>query len=371
MGRYLKPLSGIKKLPCGWIKANVHSSLLFTLALLVIGLLVVSGLRSGLAELRTLALTLPVIWVVSLAVRIAAQHLSIGEDSLEFQIRLGPTGNLSTDYEFLRPVQILKYSVAGHTATLFLVVLGMVITSAVLPVEQSQKFPADVSTSAAALLDVHGGWSSLAWASQILWVNLIIGSLNLLPTIPFDNRALAYGLIMLRRRESESEVLRSLATFTSHLAAFFLGIGLAILGLSVLFGLDSGGWYAVTAAGVYLFVASRWEASRAQQLEAQCFHLEANGRDHHHPAPPCKSKHHRSEASRTSQSSGTSLRQPTEQPAIAGPPAGKSGRRMHVSEAYLDEILRKLHREGTDALSVREQEALLTASEKLREKHKR
>ena len=370
MGLYRKLLSGVKKLPCGWIKANVHSSLLFTLALLVIGLLVISSLRPGLAELRTLALTLPVIWVVSLAVRIAAQHLSIGEDSLEFQIKLGPTGNLSTDYEFLRPIQILKYSVAGHAATLFLVVLGMVITAAVLPMEQSQKINLGIGNRATALLDVHGGWGSLAWASQILWVNLIIGVLNLLPTIPFDNRAMLYSLFLLRRHSNETVVLRDLSTFNSHLAAFFLGTGFAALGLSLIYSVEPIGWYAVTAAGVYLFVASRWEVSRSLQLEEQCVQLEAVTREHHQKHSHHGSKHHRGGGSDILHGSELAFRQTSDEPSSAGQSATKSERRMHVSEAYLDEILRKLHREGTSSLSIREQEALLTASRKLREKHK-
>jgi len=315
-----------------------------------------------------MAMTLPVVWVVSLTVRIAAQHLAIGEDSLEFQTKLGPTGNLSTDYEFIRPVQILRYSLAGHAATLFLIVLGMVITSAVLPGGQTPNVTQSGWAPSAALLDVHGGWGSLAWASQIMWVNLLIGALNLLPTVPFDNRALLYGLSLLRRRANEPSVLRSLADFNSHLAVFFVGVGLAILGLSILHNVDSLGWYAVTAVGVYLFVASRWERSRAEQLEQQFFPLGDASRVRHHRQTG--SRHHRHEPSEVVQDAEIPSHVASMDPAVVGTTAPRPERKMHVSEAYLDEILRKLHREGTASLSIREQEALLTASQKLKEKHR-
>ncbi len=358
----------LRGLPCGWIRANVHSSLLFTLGLLIIGLLFISNLQPGLAEFRSLALTLPAIWVISLAVRIAAQHLVIGEDSMDLQTRIGPTGNLSTDYEFLRPIQILKYSIAGHFATLFLVVLGLVVIAAVLPANLAESQSGDSAVRWAELLDIHGGWGSLAWASQIMWVNILIGALNLLPTIPFDNRGLLYSLALLGRRRDELSALRSLANFTSHTAAFLIGSGLSLLGVSILFNLDSMGWYAIAAAGVYLFVASRWEKSRAEQLEQQCVSLAGAPREKHHKHH--MSRHYRShpvddsmaEEAQTQQSSNDSF-------------AGDSSvvvqeRRMHVSDAYLDEILRKLHREGTNSLSIKEQEALLTASQKLKEKHR-
>lgn len=359
----------LKNLPFGWVQANIHSSLLFTLGTMVIGLLFISNLRPGLAEFRTLTLTLPAIWVISLAVRIAAQHLAIGRDSLDVQTRLGPTGNLSTDYEFLRPVQILKYSLAGHAASLMLVALGLMVSAAVLPVGDSAGAGEQAEFRLAPLLDIHGGWSSLAWASQIMWVNLLIACLNLLPTVPFDNRSLLYGLALIGRRKEESAVLRNLAQFNSHLAAFLVGVGLAVLAISILYNLDSMGWYAMMAAGVYLFVASRWEFSRALQLEQQCVTLgNSAARERHHKHHG--SRHFRFTAVETRQSelAGTSL--DASETSSDVPSMVVQEKKMQVSDAYLDEILRKLHREGTSSLSVREQEALLTASEKLKEKHR-
>lgn len=369
--------SGLRKVSWGWIKANVHSSLLFTLAILVMAILALSSLQPGLAELRTLALTLPTVWVVSLAVRIAAQHLSIGEDSLELQTKLGPTGNLSTDYEYLRPIQILKYSVAGHAATIFLVVLGMVITAASLPADTTRTSSmGGGSPQLATLWDVHGGWGSLAWASQIMWVNLLVGILNLLPTVPFDNRALLYGLFLLRRKKSETSVHSNLAVFNSHLSAFMLGTSCAAVALSIFHDIESIGWYALAAAGVYLFVAGRWEMARVQQLEEQNVQLTGPIRDKHHRHHSSRSHRSGANVGEISHSSSGDLGDsaiqnfvPSEASANGSPVACQE-RRLHVSEAYLDEILRKLHREGAGALSVREQEALLTASQKLKEKHR-
>lgn len=369
-------LTGFRKLAGTWMRASVHSSLLVTLALLILGILIVSSLKPGFLELRSLALTLPVVWVVSLTVRIAAQHLAIGEDSLEFQTRLGPTGSLSTDYELVRPVQIMKYSLAGHSATLFLIVLGMVITASVQPQETTPKVAQGYGVTWATLLDIHGGWSSLAWASQILWVNLLIGTLNLLPTTPFDNRGLLYAFASLRRPTSEAAVLRSLASFNSHLASFFVGLGLAFLVFSLANGFDSLAWYAVTAVGVYLFVASRWERSRAEQLDIHCVPLGETVRPRQHRHQPLQQSLHqplrqpRHDVSESTQedeefTSNSSLDSSSSLNSLVQPE-----RKMHVSEAYLDEILRKLHREGTASLSIREQEALLTASQRLKEKHR-
>lgn len=350
-----------RSLPCHWIRANVHSSLLFTLGLLALGLYVLSGIRPGLTEFRTLTLSLPVIWVFSLAVRIAAQHLAIGSDSLELETRLGPTGNLSTDYEFLRPQQILRYAMAGHVATLFLVALGFFVSSAVSPVEGA-------TPSLAAVLDIHGGWGSLAWATQIFWVNVLIAVLNFLPTIPFDNRALLYSIALLRKHKDESLVLRNLASFDSHLACLLIGCGFSLLATAIFTQWDSPGWYALMAVGIYLFVASRWELTRAARLEQQCVSLSESSRErHHHTRQHSLAHRHRTVAFEQlvhSDSLQSEHHQSSDSQVVL------QERRMHVSDAYLDDILRKLHREGAASLSVREQEALLTASQKLKEKHR-
>lgn len=350
--------------PCGWIQANVHASLLLTLGLIALGLLFISSYQTELAELKPWAFTLPVVWVVSLAVRIAAQHLAIGVDSIDMHTKLGPTGNISTDYEFLRPWQIFRYAIAGQLATLLLLALGAVVSAVLLPIE-------GVSGSWSALLDFHGGLDSLAWATQIIWVNALIFSLNLLPTIPFDNRALLYSLAMLYRRHEETKVLRSLSSFNSHIAAGLLGGALSVFVVCYLLEIDPIGWYLLAATGVYLMVASRWEKSRAADLEEQCVSFGANRQERRSRS---SSGRHDHRLGHGTDKSGPAVATP----AVATSNSEDSGAgsvkmrepRMHVSEAYLDEILRKLHKEGAGSLSVKEQEALLTASQKLKEKHR-
>jgi hypothetical protein len=362
MRPFLTIFRWIQGLPRGWIRANVHPSLLLTLGLIAGGSLAVGYTHQGFTELKPLALTLPIVWVVSLAVRIAAQHFAIGADSIEMHTKLGPTGNLSTDYEFLRPWQIFRYAIAGQAATISLLSIGGLVCAVLLPVGNS-------SSSWMTLVEPRGGWDSLAWATQIIWVNALVFALNLLPTIPFDNRALLYSLAMLHRRHEEAKVLRRLAGFNSHLAFALLGVSLAVFAISSTLELQPMGWYLFAAAGVYLLVSSRWEVSRAAQLEEQCVSFGAARVER-----------------RSRRSSGRQpKREPVKEsedtvPASAFHPVDAEDQeadsvtirepRMHVSEAYLDEILRKLHREGTAALSVREQEALLTASQKLKEKHR-
>lgn len=367
MGLFKRAIGWVKSLPSSWIRANIHSSLLISLSMLIFGIYALSHSRLELAEFRTLTLSLPVIWVISLTVRIAAQHLAIGVDSLDLETRLGPTGNLTTDYEFLRPQQILRYALAGHAATWFLVALGLAVTAASLPFEITDMNLA----SLASLLDIHSGWTSRAWATQIFWVNLMIAVLNSLPTIPFDNRALLYGLAHMRSRSDESSVLRGLASFDSHLACLLIGCGLATLMMAIFSLWDSPAWYAMMAGGVYLFIASRWEITRASRVEQQVVSF-SNGtaKDRHHAKQHTPSTHHRSNAmgQATERQADSQATMTTE--ALSDSHLARQERRIHVSEAYLDEILRKLHREGAESLSVREQEALLTASQKLKEKHK-
>lgn len=350
--------------PCGWIKANVHASLLLTLGLTAAGLLLVATYQTELADLKPWAFTLPVVWVVSLAVRIAAQHLAIGVDSIDMQTKLGPTGNISTEYEFLRPWQIFRYAIAGQLATMLLLALGLIVSAALLPIGGG-------SRSWSALMDLHGGWDSLAWATQIIWVNALIFTLNLLPTIPFDNRALLYSMAMLYRRHDETRVLRSLSSFSSHLAAGLLGGALSVFVVCYLLEIDPNGWYLLAATGVYLMVASRWEKSRAVDLEEQCVSFGANRQERRSRS---SSGRHDHRVGNGKEAGGPSVASPTL--AHSNLEDSDSGSvkmrepRMHVSDAYLDEILRKLHKEGAGSLSVKEQEALLTASQKLKEKHR-
>jgi hypothetical protein len=341
MGLFKQLRSWRVRLPSSLGQANIHVSLLLTLFLISFATFVLSVTQPSLADLRPFVLTLPCIWVISLAVRTASQHAAIGPHSLELETVLGPTGNLSTDYEDLPPSRILRYAVAGHMATLFLAVLGGLICAALLPV--------DSALSWAVFWDVEGGWSNRALATQIMWVNIIIGVLNLLPTIPFDNRALLYSLLCRKQLAEEPAILHRLALLDSHVAALLLGGGSMMLLLGWFSEIEYFGWYGLIAAAIYLFVASRWESARSRQLEEQYMPYVTVRRDMPQRKPPAP---HFSQAPK--------------QPRQAT--AANSAPKLPVTDADLDEILRKLHREGTAALSIQEQEALLTASQKLKEK---
>lgn len=339
------------KLPSSWGQAKIHSSLLITLFLISFATLTLSVTRPSLADFKPFVLTLPTIWVISLAVRIAAQHLVIGSHSLELETLLGPTGNLSTHYEDLPPKQILGYALAGHAATIGLVLLGALVNLASAPIDQGL-------TTWTALLDVQGGWSNRSLASQIMWINLVIGVLNLLPTIPFDNRAFMYSLMCRGQFGEEPSILRRLALADSHLATLLLGAGSTLFMLSLVSDTEYFGWYALIAASVYLFVASRWEAARSYQLEEQYMpvvNVRQDVAQRRVPTPHFKKPQR--------EISESPARQPTK--------LEERRERQPAAETDIDEILRKLHREGTGSLSIQEQEALLSASQRLKEKQKK
>ena len=68
------------RLPSGWGFGHVeiHSSLIIALPSLAAALILLSFARLGMAELRTAAVTLPLIWLISLLIRVAAQQLAVG-----------------------------------------------------------------------------------------------------------------------------------------------------------------------------------------------------------------------------------------------------------------------------------------------------
>jgi hypothetical protein len=364
MQKKKKQMNWTERQPCNWVRANIHGSLLLTLGLISAGVLFAANYKQEWAELKPWAFTLPVVWIVSLAVRVAAQQLALGSAASDLQIRLGPTGNISTDYEYLRPGQIFRYAMVGHLATLSLLALGSVVCAALLPVERG-------NGSWSALIDVNGGVDSLAWAAQIIWVNALIFTLNLLPTIPFDNRALLYSLAILYHRQDEVMVLRRLAALNSHLAAGFLGGALSVFLIFSALEMDPMGWYLLAASGIYLIVAGRWEKTRANELEESSVtfgHQRLERRSQkiafkNNQKMIFNGEFNDPEVALTALPSPNCEQTSSEAVRVNEP-------RMQVSEAYLDEILRKLHREGAGSLSIKEQEALLTASQRLKEKHR-
>ncbi len=119
-------------------QAEIHYSLLVTLGLLSMLMLAIGGSSPGRYELRFAAITLPIVWVVRLAVRTAAQHLALGGFANSVQTVLGPTGNLSSDYEVLPPTRIYAYALAGQLATVALALLGLIIAGATASVPSDE-----------------------------------------------------------------------------------------------------------------------------------------------------------------------------------------------------------------------------------------
>lgn len=348
-------------------QAELHSSLLIMLGLLAALICIIGLSRTGFAELLPAAVTLPVVWLLSLTVRMAAQQFSMGEAAGNVEITIGPAGNLSTDYEYLPPHRVLVYAVSGQIATLSLVLLGLIVHGA------SIQAAGHSDVTAARLLDLKGGWHSDAWASQIMWVNIFLLGLHLLPTVPFDARAFLFAFFSLPPRDThEPRVFRKLSSLVFHLASFLAGIGLATLVIGLALQRDIPGWYAALAAAAYLWIAGRWEMSRAIELEEHCVPVLRRHSAHVTPAPASHIKFSFGAGATESRQHGG------EQPTVAGSTtAGASGRLDEhevidsgISAAVpdIDEILRKIHRQGRDSLSPSEQEALMSASRKFQQR---
>ncbi len=347
-------------------QAEIHSSLFIMLGLLTLLISSVGLSGPGFAELVPIAMTLPIVWVISLAVRVAAQQLVLGENSIEMETTVGPTGNLSTDYEYLPAKRILAYAAAGQLATVGLVLLGFVVSAAIVYAGEANQ------VSLARLLDLKGGWRSEAWASQIMWVNIFLGALHLLPTVPFDTRAILFALFSLPHPTAqEPHVFRRMAKLVSHFATFMLGVGLSTLVMSLALRQEILGWYAAVAAAVYLFVAGRWESSRADELEEQYAPVLHRHARHGRKGNPPHLKY-RVDNSQAGPGESRQGRRQASEAALVSSDADELADNFSESPKPgvddIDEILRKLHREGREALSPNEQQALLSASQQIKER---
>ena len=355
------------QLPKSWGlgQAEIHSSLLVSLLLLSAFFFTLSFLRVGFVELRTLAITLPIVWVISLAVRIAAQQLAIGEYSNDMGIVVGPSGNLQTDYEYLPSKIVFAYSAAGQLASLGLISIGLIVGAAMIT-------PAGSELTISELLDLRGGLGSHAWATQIMWVNIFLFAIHLLPTVPFDMRSSVFAFFSSRSpNPQDPSVFRKVAAVDSHLAALMTGIGIASIGFGAVMQQEVLGWYAAAASAVYLFIAGQWELARADELEEQYATI---------PTPLA-----RLDVSSTVHSPHINFGLETgddSSDAIDGltAEAFDSAEQLfdEIEEDYdeeaapethdVDEILRKVHKEGTEALSESERQILLSASQELKQR---
>lgn len=322
----------------------IHLSALIALPMTAIALGVLSASYAGYSELRTAAITLPIVWAASLLVRIAAQMLAIGSHGDELEIVVGPAGNISNDYEQLSGPAMLSYAVAGQSATLLLALLGLLVLGAIAPTPAS-------GLTMASIFDFQSGWSSNAWASQIVWVNAFLFLMHLLPAAPFDARALFVGWHRVSRPGSPPWRLhRLLASTDSHLAIGLAGFALAMIATR-LANMDSVlVWYAFLFVSIYLLTVSQLELFQAQQEEEFAEPELPPSWKKRDPANSINIQR-QSKMMTEYQSSST---------------YGESVELSSMAETLdIDEILRKLHREGQDALSPFEKEALMSASREI------
>ncbi len=191
------------------------------------------------------------------------------------------------------------------------------------------------------LLDIQVRLTSRAWAFQIMVAQSVYWQLHLLPTVPFDMRALVYACNRIRdRRTSQARIYQKLASMDSHLSCILLGIGLTCMVFQLNFTSVITGWYGFIAAAVYLFVGGRWKAARLQSstnrpTKSPPTCVDAIPLMHVNPTLP----------------SG-SLR-------VSPHGAHYAMQDSDVIPALdIDEILRKLHREGESSLSDDERQAL-------------
>ncbi len=353
--------SSTVELPSRWGlgQAEIHSSLPITLAIVSFFFLSAGYFRVGLTEYRTLAVTLPIVWVVSLAVRLAAQQLAVGGFTEFSETVIGPSGNLRTDYEYFPARVAFAYSITGQLVSLGLMSLGVVIVASILPTPASE-------LSWEALCDLRGGWESRAWASQIMWLNGFLFVLHLMPTVPFDCRAMVLSFFGSRATSSHDPgVFRQVASLDSHLAAAVCGGGIVAVSMQLLVGREIFAWCAALAASIYLFVASQWESSRADELEQEMLPtpISMNRQDRHsagqdpHLTFQVDTADHSDAllgfAAEAFDSSRAGLSQPVPAKSKELPPAD------------VDEILRKLHRCGQDSLTEEERQALISASQEI------
>ena len=327
----------------GLERVFIHLSTFVALPLSAAVLLLISNSAPGYAELRTAAVTLPIVWLGSLIARVAAQLLALGSHGDEFEMVIGPVGNMSNDYQELSGPAMLSYAVAGQSATLLLSLLGLLVLGAMAP------SPA-AGLTLASVLDFQSGWGNNAWASQVVWVNAFLFALHLLPAAPFDTRALVVGWCHVSRPNLPAwSVYRLLAAIDSHLAVAMAGFALAMIATRLAAMESVLVWYALLFVSIYLLTVSQFEAYEAHSEEEIAQEIPRSWRQRD-PASTLNLQRQPKLSSDYSPLSSFADSADVAQ----GPDA-----------LDIDEILRKLHREGQDALSAYEKEALLIASREL------
>ena len=194
-------------------------------------------------------------------------------------------------------------------------------------------------------------------------VNIFLFAIHLLPTVPFDMRAFVFAAFARGSKNAqEPHVFRQIGSFNSHLAILMLGIGGTTAALGIYFSQEIVGWYGAVAAAVYLFVASQWEIARAEELEEQYVPTPTRIARRDSVTSPPLSPH----VEFTSEELDAPLVDLAAQAHMAAEEEAELEPEPDVPD--IDEILRKLHRDGADALTEDERQALLSASRQLNEK---
>ena len=205
-------------------------------------------------------------------------------------------------------------------------------------------------------LDFRGGWTVAALASQLMWVNLFLAGLHSLPAVPFDARAGLHAIVKAHLHAvDQSVILRRMSLFQSHLATCLLGAGLTLFIASLIYAHELLWGCGLMATAIYLLFSSRWELSRACELESDFVPFQARITRRDGPAAGQPGPHRRAAGvkAKSSHSEGNAESEgiPSEPPALD-----------------VDDILRKLHRDGRESLSSVESEALISASRELQRK---
>ncbi len=350
-----KSVSWTLKVPMSWGigQVEVHLSLFISVLLCSLGLLVSGTIyteQPQFSDLTYAAVTLPIVWIISLLVRLAIQILAIGVHGNDLETVVGPTGNLSTDYERLDGPVLVTYAAAGQAATLLLALLGFTVHAAV-----SQ--PANSFVEA---FNFHGGWHSKGWASQILWVNVFLFVLHLLPSAPFDLRAMAFGWWKIANRKlSIAGAYRALGILNSHLGSILVGVGITLLAMEFFSSQFLVGGALIFIPAAYLYLVSRWEHALACDIE------DLGNFERH-----LNSTHF--ESTSRLEPSGTKARS-NQAGLLHSPSNGDEFARLSDSSQReesldVDNILRKWYREGEASLTASERAALLSASRELKAK---
>ncbi len=369
---FFERLATVRKAECGQVR--FHPSTYAWLITLAVSMCLLASSSLSFRELYPAAISLPVLWCVSVLFRLSAQQFALNRDAGETIWLVGPTGNLSLDYEFLQRRRLLIYALAGQIAGLSLLAVGWLV----------QWATAEAESLALWQVDFRGGWSNHALATQLFWVNAFLCGLHLLPTVPFDMRALLFGMI----RGGEIApvnpfVLREVSKVVSHLSAIAFGSGVTLLVLSA-FRVVELPWYALIGCAVYLFVAAHWEAARANELEQQYSPLNHAGR------PGSRQRRRRPTASLDLSSADSHLAD-IEEAALRSVEEDDGETSWHDEASFpvinqeessrehskqlksldIDEILRKLHREGRESLTDEEHSFLISTSEQINQKRQR